>query len=460
MSDLFLSAWSVLFTLFLAFILFGITVFVHEFGHFIVARKCGLIVQTFSIGFGKALWQRKKNGITYKIGWIPFGGYVSLPQLDPAGMEKVQGKGNEEALPPVSPWKKIAVAVSGPLGNVLLAILLAWIIFLGSDQPIIEESPALIGIVDEDSEAYAKGVRAGDVVVAVNEKPVRQWADFLVEGLLAEDGNGITVTLQSSNQVKVVTLVTVDPEETGQIVDGVKQAIPCLLGMIQKDSPADRAGLRANDMVQSFDGTPVDDWRQFTELVQNAGEREVPITVSRRGVFHELSITPTYQEEYERVMVGVGLGTFRRRPMEQVKSDASMIFRTLKGLVTPKESAKIAGKLQGPIGIFDLLMTGIQAGLFATLGLIRFLNINLAILNLLPIPVLDGGHICFSLWEGITCRRVNAKMQAALIQTFALILISLMLFLSVKDIGRKLDLDTLFEKKPAGQQVESEPAGE
>lgn len=455
-----LSAWTVGYTLFLALVLFGLTVFVHEFGHFIVARKLGLKVLAFSIGFGKPIWKWERDGVVYKIGWIPFGGYVALPQLDPDGMDKLQGKDEASAaLPSVSPWKKIAVAFAGPLGNIIFAILLAWAIFLASDQPILDETAAVIGMVDEDSVAYQAGIRPGDTVIAVNGKAIKSWYDFAVESILGETERNVELTLLTSNVTRTVQVEVDDIEKTGQIVKGIDQAIPCLIGTVTEDSPADLAGLQANDIILQFDGTPIVGWYHFTELVQEARPEEVPVVVERDGRSLPLLITPTYNEEYERIMIGVSLGGFRVRPMDQLKNDASMISRVLKGLVTPRESGKVAKNLQGPVGIFGMLMMAIKAGLWPTLGLIRLININLALLNLMPIPVLDGGHIVFSLWEGITRRKVNAKVQMVLINLCALLLIGAMLLVTFNDIDRKLNIKQFFGRLIPGQsQVLDEPA--
>lgn len=457
MVDTLLSAWTVIYTLFLALFLFGLTVFVHEFGHFIVARKQGLKVLAFSIGFGKPIWKWEKDGVVYKIGWIPFGGYVALPQLDPEGMERIQG-GEPVALPPVSPWKKITVAVAGPLGNILFAIILAWIIFLGSDQPILEETAAVIGMVDETSVAYQAGIRPGDTVIAVNGKSVNSWYDFAVESILGETERNVELTLLTSNVTRIVQVEVDDVETTGQIVKGIDQAIPCLLGTVTAGFPADQAGLKANDIILQLEGTPVVGWYHFTELVQSAPLQEISVVVERDGKNIPLFITPAYNEEYERVMIGVGLGGFRVRPMDQLKGDASMISRVLKGLVTPRESGKVAKNLQGPVGIFSMLMMAIKAGLWTTLGLIRLININLALLNLMPIPVLDGGHIVFSLWEGITRRKVHAKVQAVLINLCALLLIGAMVLVTFNDLDRRLHIKQFFGRLIPGQsQVLDEP---
>ena len=443
MLTIFLSILAMLF-------LFGITIFVHEFGHFIVARKCGLVVETFSIGMGPALWRKEIGGVTYKIGAFPIGGYVSLPQLDPEGMEKIQGENENDRkkLPEISPWKKIAVAASGPLCNVVFGILLAWIVYIASYKlPTLKEQLPMIGVVAEDSEAYAKGIRPGDIITKVNGKPVDTWHNFLVEGLLQSGKDmQIDLSVKNADEERTLRLKTFEPgNDDATIVKGIGQAIPCLLGAVEKDSPAEKAGLKASDIVVEFNEETDRDWYHFTDIVQSATNQTVSIAVKRDGQRIETEITPEYNEKYERIMVGVGLGSFRTKPMDQVKNHAFMVFRVLKGLVTPKESGTVAKNLSGPVGIFNLLWNMIQIGFVAALSFTCMININLAILNLLPIPVLDGGHICFSLWEGITRRRVPAKVISILVQIFAVLLIGAMLLLTWRDFGR------VFKKAPTEQ---------
>lgn len=450
MAEFLLNIWTVFYTVFAALFLFGVTVFVHEFGHFIVARRCGLVVKTFSIGFGRAVFKWEKDGILYKIGWIPFGGYVSLPQLDPEGMEKIQGDAPAEKYPEVSPWQKIAVAVSGPLGNIVLAVLLALAIWLIPGNDAGTQIRPVIGNIETNSAAYAAGLRQGDEILTVNGTAVKNWYDFAVETLL-KNSDIAAVDVRNTGVERQLNVPVVKGAEGVRTIEGIEPAIPCLFGAVTKGSPADRAGVKSGDTALAFNGTAILGWEHFTGLVQAAAPG-VPaaLTVERKGKAVELSIIPEYSEEYKRIMIGVQLGgsglpwMLYKNPLDQLKYDALAIVRVLKALVTPSEAKQAAGGLGGPIMIFTMLTMSIKMGLVNTLGLIRFLNVNLAVLNLLPIPVLDGGHIVFSLWHGIARRKVNVKVQAVLINIFAVLLIGAMLILSFNDIDRKFQIKKFF----------------
>jgi len=450
MVESFMQGWTVCYTVLAALFLFGITVFVHEFGHFIVARRCGLVVKTFSIGFGPAIFKWEKDDILYKIGWIPFGGYVALPQLDPEGMEKIQGGESKKNFPEIPPWKKIAVAVSGPLGNIVLAVLLALAIWLIPGNDAGTQIRPIIGNIETNSAAYAAGLRKGDEIATVNGAPVKNWYDFTVETLL-KNSDTVVLDIRNAGVERQLTVPVVKGSEGLRTIEGVKPAIPCLFGAVTAGSPADRAGIKSGDTAASFNGVTVLGWEHFTELVQ-AVDPGVPaaLTVERKGETLALSILPEYNVEYKRIMIGVQLGgsglpwMLYKNPLDQLKYDALAIVRVLKALVTPSEAKQAAGGLGGPIAIFTMLTMSIKMGLVNTLGLIRFLNVNLAVLNLLPIPVLDGGHIVFSLWHGITRRKINVKIQTVLINFFAVLLLGAMLILSFNDIDRKFQVKKFF----------------
>lgn len=457
----------VIYTVVMAIFLFGVTVFVHELGHFLVARKCGLKILTFSIGFGKAIWQTKKDGIVYKIGWIPFGGYVSLPQLDPEGMDKLQGAAAGGGLPDVSPWKKIAVAFAGPIGNILLAVVLALVIWLIPGNDAGTQIRPLVGTIETNSAAYASGLRVGDEILSVNGTAVNNWYEFSVE-ILLQSSDSVALTIRSADAEKELSVPVSDVGGGARIVEGVSPAIPCVFGSVRSGSPAEAAGILAGDEAMDFNDLPILDWDHFTDLVQAMTPSETAeLIVQRDGEELQLSITPEYNEEYERMMIGVQLGggsgmpwMLYKNPIDQLKYDALAIVRVLQALTDVDKAPQAAKGLAGPLGILEILMISIGIGFVNVLGLVRLININLAIFNLLPIPVLDGGHILFSLWHGITRRKVNAKIQTILIHMGLFLLLGFMLFVTFNDIDRKLGIKEFFGKRSSGQTEQAEKPAE
>ncbi|MFC1497673.1 RIP metalloprotease RseP [Verrucomicrobiota bacterium] len=438
----------------------GVSIFVHEFGHYIMARLCGMVVDVFSIGFGPAIWKKKIKGITYKIGWIPFGGYVALPQLDPTGMAVIQGedepqpaadhvvKGEEHKkreLPPVSPWKKILVSLAGATGNVLFAIILAWVIYL-SPGVITGESGPLLVDVSTNSAAYHNGLRSGDEIIAVNEEPVVTWNEYVFECyVLSGKANEVVLTIKSNDVERKITVPTEAKDEGFQYVDGVKSMrASSIIVKVESESSAEEAGLKTMDVIKAFRGEEIKSWNHFVGLVKNSPEEEQDITVERMGDILHLRVTPRYSKKLEKNVLGV-MQVYDvmpwmqyKRPLPQVKNDAKGIWRFLRALCSRREgeAKKVAGSVMGMPGIVALLWYAVHMSLFNAVGFIRFLNINLAILNLLPIPVLDGGHIVFALWKGITGKDVHPKLSNILVNIFGVLLIGLIILISVRDVLR------------------------
>ena len=450
----------VIYIIFMMLFLFGITIFVHEWGHFIVAKKCGLVIETFSIGMGPALWQKEIDGIVYKIGAFPIGGYVSLPQLDPAGMEKIQGENETDrnTMPDISPWKKIAVAVAGPFCNIGFALLLATIVMFSPNDGLVEENGVFIAQVEADSAAYAAGLRSGDEIKAVNGNTVLSWYQTRVECLLG-GGDTQEVELSIYNATGGERLITVPvnhPDKSEDLINGVYQASPCQVLQVIAGSPAEKAGLSPDDTLIRFGDTMIQGTSHFIELIQANPDTETSLVVERAGETLTVMVTPEYNKTNDKVMIGIQFGgalslpwTLSGNPIQQINSDASSIFRLLKALTTPGESKQAASGLGGPVAIFTMIWISLKMSLLTAIGLIRFININLAVLNLLPLPVLDGGHICFALWEGITRRKVHPKVVASLVNVFAILLISAMLFLSWRDVDRNWNVSRFFKKAPA-----------
>lgn len=439
--------------------LFGLTIFVHELGHFLAAVWSGMVVDVFSIGFGPAIWKRKVRGVTLKIAWIPFGGYVSIPQLDPAAMSSVQGgEGGTDArkLPAVSCWKKVLVSLAGVTGNVILAFILAWIVYL-HPSVITEEGNTVIGGVNVESEAYSAGIRPGDEIVSVNGERVRTWTEYTVLCVLA-GGKDHEVTLEvgTDGTYREVRLPTSESQMGLETVAGIEKAELCAVGSVFEDSPAEAGGMKPRDIVRFVDGERVRSRSHLIELVEERKDKSVQVIVEREGRPVELLITPEFNEEHNRSMIGIAFADVQampwmqyKRPLAQVANDATQVFRMLKALVTPKEARQAARGLGGPPMILVTLWFSIRISMVNAIGFIRFLNVNLAVLNMLPIPVLDGGHLVFALWEGLTRRKVHPKLVNALINIFFVLLLGVMVLMSLRDFARMPGMFRPKAEKPA-----------
>jgi regulator of sigma E protease len=435
----------------LVIVLFGITIFVHELGHFLVARWCGLVVDVFSIGFGPAIWKRKRKGIVYKIGCIPVGGYVALPQLDPTGMSLVQGKPDasgvvERKLPPVAAWKKILVAFAGGTGNVLFAVLTAWLVYWIGMPAGPDERSTKVGFVSTNSVAFREGLRAGDEVLAVNDAKVRKWSDVRVEAALNREVRLLVRT--RTGQTNTVTLATQRGALGVQTIGGVEGLALCSVLEVDAGTAADRAGIRPGDTILEFAGEKVLHSQHLVELVAAHRDEAVPIMVRRvvdgRAQEVTTALTPAMDVTMNQVRIGIKFNPYaiefdtvaHPSVSEQMRSHAGAIFRFLRALRTPKEAKAALNSAGGPVAIAATYWALLRTSLMLAIWFTGMLNVNLAIVNLLPIPVLDGGHIVFSLWEGVTRRPVNARFANALINASAALIIAFLAYVSFRDMDR------------------------
>lgn len=429
----------------LLLVFFGVCIFVHELGHFLVAKACGLVVEVFSIGIGPAIWKRTYRGVVYKIGLFPIGGYVALPQLDPTGMNRIQGEsggeaGSAKALPPIPGWKKILVSLAGAAGNIVLAVLLAWMIYLAPNSGPGQVQPR-VGFVSTNSVAYGAGLRPGDVITAVNGKSVGTWYDYSVETYLGGKTGHADLTYTSQSNTNTVEL-PLDKSLYG--IQGVGRVLPCLVYGVKEGGPAEAAGVLTNDLVKAVDGEPVLCAEHLVSLLRDRGGQPVRLTLERAKSTVEVAVTPEFNAEVGRAVIGVipvdvedAVAWMQyKRPSDQIRNDAVGILRLLQALGTPHESRRAAEGLGGPVFIFVALGAAIKMSWLNAVGFIRFLNVNLAIVNLLPIPVLDGGHILFALLEMVRRKPLNARFVNAVVNVFAILLLSLILLLSVRDVDR------------------------
>ncbi len=446
-------------------LLFGASIFVHELGHFLAARALGLVVEVFSIGFGPALWSWKHRGVRYKIGVFPVGGYVALPQIDPSEPRPAPGPdraASPPAPPPAPPWKKIVVTAAGAAGNFVLAVALAWIVY-GLGKPTTPgERSAVIGYVEPGSPAYDVGLRPGDAVAAVNGEPVRTWSDLFQEAARAETAD---VEIAAPDGPRLVRVPTAKNALGFRMIEGLREVSLCTVQAVEPGSGAAQAGLLPGDMIRRFADQTVYSIEHLIALVGARPDQPTPAVIERDGQMLDLELTPRLDAALGRARIGIRFDPAavdydqveHIPPGVQLRRHAGAILRVVRSLVTPGEAGATSQGLGGPPMILYMIQDAVRKGLAIALSFMCFLNVNLAILNLMPIPVLDGGHILFALWEGITRRRLPPKVVGWIHQVFFALFIAAILWLSGRDLKRLYTLRQLSRPAPA---PEAAPAGE
>ncbi|MCK9314976.1 MAG: RIP metalloprotease RseP [Verrucomicrobia bacterium] len=452
-------------------VLFGAAVFVHEFGHFWVALKCGMKVEEFAIGFGPKIKSWKRNGIEYSVRWIPAGGFVRLPQM--VTSEALEGA-SEEPCPPAAPWKRILTAFAGPAMNMVFAFLLAIVIYFVGLPYLI--NPPVIGYVDQASEEYKMGIRYGDEIVMVGDKKVRSWEEVHETCILSRSSELPFVMKRGdtlfTNQLKL----SVDPKIVE--VSGLTWKLPNLGGKdlpvaqkVTPDGPGDLAGMKDGDHITSFNGMPILGREHLIKMISGSPGKEVQLAVSRplpEGGMTNLTLSVTPADLGGKGRISVYLTTEGKmtyavqypgpNPLENVSSVLERTYSTIAALFHSKETGVGVKDLSGPPGILAMLATYVKGDYRLALNFMVLLNVSLAILNLLPIPVLDGGHIVMASYEWVTRRTVSIRFLEYVNTAFAFLLIGFMIFVSYNDI-KKFSLFTGMYKQDFQFEETSSPDG-
>ena len=423
----------------------GVLVFIHELGHFLLARWNGVRVLTFSLGFGPKLLRVQRGDTEYCISIIPLGGYVKMAGENPED----QHTGADDEFMAKSKWQRFQILIAGPMMNILLSVvLLAAVLMQGADVLAYLDQPAKVGAVQPGSPAEKAGLQPGDTITRFGTAEVRTW-EHLDMAVAARPEREVDVTILrngTEEHLKVrPDLTELRTRNDARFEVGTIGALPDVSRIIQSTiagSPAEAAGLKAGDEIVSVDGKRMIFSTMVIEVVSKKAEQPVVFTVRRGG--QEQTITVTPRKEGDTGKVGMYMSEAKRSftptPLQAVGMSvqrniemAGMILRTLKDLVTGEASPK---QLMGPVGIAQLSGESAQAGWIALLGLMASISLNLGLLNLMPIPVLDGGHIFIMAIETISRRDFSLQVKEKMLFVGFVLLMTLMVTVIYNDLTR------------------------
>ena len=423
----------------LAFVfVLGVLIFVHELGHFLMARRIGVRVITFSLGFGPKIVGFHRGGTEYCISAVPLGGYVKMAGETPEDPRT----GQPDEFLSKTKWERFQILVMGPVMNILLAVFLMWIVLMqGAHVPAFLDRAPVVGAVEKGSPAERDGIRPGDLIVRVAGHTVPNWEDLsLAVGARAKHD----IPIEIARGGETITLsITPDARTKYEIGDiGVYPDVHPTITQVTSGDPAEKAGLRAGDIVVSFNGQTVTYGSQLTEAIARYPGRTVVFGVRRAGEPLDLPVTPMAHGKKGWVGIGlidefkaVHLGPWAAAKMSVQRNYefGGQIFQTLVGLLTRETSPR---QLMGPVAIAQLSGESAALGWIALFSFMAFVSLNLGILNLLPIPILDGGHIFIMALEALARRDFSTRVKEGMLLAGFAALMLLMVTVIYNDLTR------------------------
>jgi regulator of sigma E protease len=416
----------------------GVLVFVHELGHFLAARRVGVRVLTFSLGFGPKILKFTRGDTEYCVSVVPLGGYVKMAGENPDDPRS----GQPDEFLSKTKWQRFQILIMGPVMNIVLAVVvLAIVLAQGAHVAAYRDEAPVVGVVVRDSPAERAGLMVGDRILAVGSNPVETWQDLLMR-VATKANRDIELSVMRAGQ----TITTsVRPSAEGKFEIGTLGVLPDthpIVASVIAGGPAEKAGLKAKDVILAIDGEPMVFRTQLITAISSHGGQNVELTVQRGEQTLHIRATPV--QRGARGMMDMYLTdrvkSFTPGPLEAVKlsieeniESSGLIFTTLTGLFTGETSVR---QLQGPVGIAQLSGESAAEGWVALFSLMAMLSINLGILNLMPIPVLDGGHILILMLEGIARRDFSMRVKEKMLLAGFVLLMMLMVTVIYNDLTR------------------------
>ena len=426
------------------FVVLGVLVFVHELGHFLVAKKSGIRVETFSLGFPPKAVGIKIGETEYCLSWLPLGGYVKMAGMDDFAPEEGKGKPWEFQSKPR--WIQMAVLIAGPAMNFLLGFLLLLTLRMAGGEYAFLDDPR-VGEVQTNSPFYTAGLRPGDRILTVGDTPISDWEE-MTDAFLLHAGLVVPIEIERipPDQTDISERLAISVDLTVPPPDGLGLGyyMTTEVGAVMPSMPAAEIGLQPGDVITSVNGVPVTMWWEMSREISAQPDAEIPLTWQRNGEELTARIIPASHvingETVGRIGIDVAaqrnpipfLKAVRRSAIETVNLSTA-ILGFVKGIVIGEQSSK---NLAGPVGIFQLVGQSAERGFSYLLWFMAMLSINLGLLNLLPIPALDGGHLVILTVEGIIRRDLSARNKMRFQQVGFAFLLFLIIYVTFNDIGR------------------------
>ena len=483
--DFVFSSLRIIGIIFMVLMVFNLMILVHEWGHFLAGRWRGLKIEKFQIWFGKPIWKKEVNGVQYGLGWIPAGGFVALPQM--VTMEAIEGESeNKDPLPPITPLDKIIVAFAGPLFSFLLACFFAVVVWVAGKPESESNVTREIGYVLKDSPADKGGLKPGDEIITIDGKPVRSFrapVDSVIWNIVSSEGDTIDFLVNRPGAGEMTLHVKAEKPATDPNAAwwkslftrppfrkvGINGRETAMVAEVEPNGPAAEAGIKANDLILSVDGVPMRGGvLQLFEYVEAHQDKKLSLEIERAEKRFTVAVTPRLPDIRPKDWVKKDLGISKwdmqgkrklvyPSPIAQITDAARQMAQTLGAIASPKSDVK-AAHLSSFIGIVRVYYNLFEDpyGWQLVLWFSVVLNINLAILNMLPFPVLDGGHIVMATVESIRRRPLNLRVLEVVQSAAVLLLLGLMAFLMLKDTG---DLLGVSNKAPTDAKKEEKAEG-
>jgi regulator of sigma E protease len=422
-------------------VLIGVMILIHELGHYWAARFFDVRVDTFSFGFGPRLFGFKKGETDFRFSAILFGGYVKM-----AGQEPGDENANDPRAFLAKPrWQRLIISFAGPFMNIVLAVGLLAVVFMVHFEKLPNKPNPIVGYVVPDGAAAKAGVREGDQIVQIDNKVDPTWQDVAILGG-AKAGFPLDIWYVRDGHRNHVTLTPVKDKQSGSGMVGWAESSEIEIDKVDPGSGAQKAGIQMGDTLVNVNGEPIRSGQKLPEVINALGGKPVELVYAHKGQQHQATVTPAWtggpdgwkwrigvRIQPKRIITKLPFPEALAESVKENVKDATLIYTLLRGIVEHRMSA---GSMMGPIGIAQVSGEAARGGVVPFVGLMAAVSLNLAVFNLLPIPILDGGVILLLLIEMFMRRDLSLRVKEAVFKVGFVFLMAVVAFVIYNDISK------------------------